>query len=139
MALYLHGQLSPLGREFQECCLDVAITGDKCQALALVSLCEKFLCLRPHVSQKLELGRWFHEIRTLRSELGQHRSGARRPNSEPSVLYETGVSQCSKGWRMSAKTRYWTMHWLRVLLRPLPVLTFARVGRRTMDLVRRRI
>jgi len=65
VALDLHGQLSPLGREFQERCLDIAIAGDKCQALALVSLCEKFLCLRPHASPKLKLGPWFHEIRTL--------------------------------------------------------------------------
>lgn len=30
---------------------------------------------------------------------------------------------------MSANTRYWALHWIRVLLWPLPVLTLVRAGR----------
>ena len=37
---------------------------------------------------------------------------------------------------MSSKARYWTLHWLRVALWPLPILTLFRVGRRALKLVR---
>jgi hypothetical protein len=30
---------------------------------------------------------------------------------------------------MSPNARYWSLHWLRVLLWPLPVLTIVRAGR----------
>ena len=38
---------------------------------------------------------------------------------------------------MSPNARYWTLHWLRVLLWPLPVLTLFRAGRGALNLVRR--
>jgi hypothetical protein len=34
--------------------------------------------------------------------------------------------------------RYWTLHWLRVLLWPLPVLTLARAGRAAVSAMHRR-
>jgi hypothetical protein len=36
---------------------------------------------------------------------------------------------------MSRRTRYWTLHWLRVTLWPLPVLTLFRVARATANAV----
>ena len=39
---------------------------------------------------------------------------------------------------MSPHTRYWTLHWFRVALWPLPVLTLFRVARGALNLVRRR-
>jgi hypothetical protein len=36
---------------------------------------------------------------------------------------------------MSPRTRYWTLHWLRVALWPLPVLTLFRVARATANAV----
>jgi len=38
---------------------------------------------------------------------------------------------------MNANTRYWTLHWLRVLLWPLPVLSLFRVGRAAVNAIRR--
>jgi hypothetical protein len=38
---------------------------------------------------------------------------------------------------MSPRTRYWTLHWLRVALWPLPVLTLFKVGRATVNAARR--
>ena len=38
---------------------------------------------------------------------------------------------------MSPNARYWTLHWLRVLLWPLPVLSLFRTGRRTVGKLRR--
>ena len=38
---------------------------------------------------------------------------------------------------MSPNTRYWTLHWLRVALCPLPVLTLFRAGRGALHLGRR--
>ena len=38
---------------------------------------------------------------------------------------------------MNPNARYWTLHWLRVALWPLPVLTLFRAGRRTLSLLRR--
>ena len=39
---------------------------------------------------------------------------------------------------MSLSTRYWTLHWLRVLLWPAPVLSLFRAGRWAMSSIRRR-
>jgi hypothetical protein len=39
---------------------------------------------------------------------------------------------------MSRSTRYWTLHWLRVLLWPAPVLSLFRAGRWAMSAIRRR-
>jgi len=39
---------------------------------------------------------------------------------------------------MSPTARYWTLHWLRVLLWPLPVLSLLRVGRSTAGTIRSR-
>jgi hypothetical protein len=39
---------------------------------------------------------------------------------------------------MSADARYWTLHWLRVVLWPLPVLTLLRAGRAARNLLRGR-
>ena len=39
---------------------------------------------------------------------------------------------------MSARTRYWTMHWPRVVLWPLPVLTFFKAGRAAANVMRGR-
>jgi len=39
---------------------------------------------------------------------------------------------------MSPSTRYWTLHWLRVLLWPAPVLSLFRAGRWAMSAIRRR-
>jgi hypothetical protein len=33
---------------------------------------------------------------------------------------------------MSANARYWTLHWIRVVLWPLPVLTLVRAGRHAL-------
>jgi len=38
---------------------------------------------------------------------------------------------------MNPRTRYWTLHWLRVALWPLPVLTLLRTARATAKAVRR--
>jgi len=38
---------------------------------------------------------------------------------------------------MSPNARYWTLHWIRVVLWPLPVLTLVRAGRGALDRVRR--
>jgi hypothetical protein len=38
---------------------------------------------------------------------------------------------------MSPKFRYWTLHWIRVVLWPLPVLTLVRAGRGALSFVRR--
>jgi hypothetical protein len=38
---------------------------------------------------------------------------------------------------MSANTRYWTLHWLRVLLWPLPVLSLFRAGCAAVNAIRR--
>jgi hypothetical protein len=37
---------------------------------------------------------------------------------------------------MSSSARYWTLHWVRAALWPLPVLTLVRAGRRIIDGVR---
>jgi hypothetical protein len=47
----------------------------------------------------------------------------------------TGMSASWSG--MNPRTRYWTLHWLRVALWPLPVLTLLRAGRATANGVRR--
>ena len=39
---------------------------------------------------------------------------------------------------MSPSTRNWTLHWLRVLLWPAPVLSLFRAGRWAMSSIRRR-
>jgi hypothetical protein len=39
---------------------------------------------------------------------------------------------------MTPRSRYWTLHWVRVALWPLPVLTLFRVGRATVNAVRPR-
>jgi hypothetical protein len=39
---------------------------------------------------------------------------------------------------MNADARYWTLHWLRVLLWPLPVLSLVRAGRAAGGAIRRR-
>jgi hypothetical protein len=39
---------------------------------------------------------------------------------------------------MSPRTRYWTLHWLRVLLWPAPVLSLFRAGRWAMSSIHRR-
>jgi hypothetical protein len=39
---------------------------------------------------------------------------------------------------MNANARYWTLHWVRVLLWPLPVLTLLRTARAAASAVRRR-
>ena len=39
---------------------------------------------------------------------------------------------------MSLGARYWTLHWLRVLLWPLPVLSLFRTGRGVVNAIRRR-
>jgi hypothetical protein len=39
---------------------------------------------------------------------------------------------------MNASARYWTLHWVRVLLWPLPVLSLVRAGRAATSAVRRR-
>ena len=50
-----------------------------------------------------------------------------------------------RGWRlkrdategtMSSNARYWILHWIRVVLWPLPVLTLFRVGRGALNLMR---
>ena len=38
--------------------------------------------------------------------------------------------------KRSPRARYWTMHWLRVVLWPLPVLTIVRAGRATRNRMR---
>jgi len=38
---------------------------------------------------------------------------------------------------MTARARYWILHWVRVALWPLPVLSVVRIGRATMNAVRR--
>jgi hypothetical protein len=38
---------------------------------------------------------------------------------------------------MSFNTRYWTLHWVRVVLWPLPVLTLVRAGRGALNIMRR--
>jgi hypothetical protein len=38
---------------------------------------------------------------------------------------------------MSQNARYWALHWLRVALWPLPVLTLFRAGRSALHLGRR--
>jgi len=38
---------------------------------------------------------------------------------------------------MSPNARYWTLHWLRVTLWPLPVLTLFRAGRGALKLMRK--
>ena len=38
---------------------------------------------------------------------------------------------------MSPNARYWTLHWLRVALWPLPILTLFRAGRGALNLMRR--
>jgi hypothetical protein len=40
--------------------------------------------------------------------------------------------------KMSPRTHYWIIHWLRVVLWPLPVLTFFRAGRAAVNVTRRR-
>jgi hypothetical protein len=40
--------------------------------------------------------------------------------------------------RTHVSARYWTLHWLRVLLWPLPVLSLMRAGRAAATAVRRR-
>jgi hypothetical protein len=40
---------------------------------------------------------------------------------------------------MTARPRYWTLHWVRVVLWPLPVLTLLRVGRATVNAARRQV
>jgi hypothetical protein len=39
---------------------------------------------------------------------------------------------------MTTRTRYWTLHWVRVVLWPLPVLTLFRLGRATVSTIRPR-
>jgi len=39
---------------------------------------------------------------------------------------------------MSQRTRYWTMHWLRAVLWPLPALTIFRAGRAALNRMRHR-
>ena len=39
---------------------------------------------------------------------------------------------------MSPSTHYWTLHWLRVLLWPVPVLSLIRAGRWAVSAIRRR-
>ena len=39
---------------------------------------------------------------------------------------------------MSPSTHYWTLHWLRVLLWPAPILSLFRAGRWAMSAIRRR-
>ena len=39
---------------------------------------------------------------------------------------------------MSPSTRYWTLHWLRVLLWPVPVLSLFQAGRWAMSAIHRR-
>jgi len=36
---------------------------------------------------------------------------------------------------MSPNARYWTLHWLRVALWPLPLMTLLRAGRRALNLM----
>jgi hypothetical protein len=38
---------------------------------------------------------------------------------------------------MTPNARYWTLHWIRVVLWPLPVLTLIRVGRGARNLIQR--
>jgi hypothetical protein len=38
---------------------------------------------------------------------------------------------------MSPNARYWTLHWLRALLWPLPILTLVRAGRGAINAARR--
>ena len=38
---------------------------------------------------------------------------------------------------MGPNARYWTLHWLRVLLWPLPVLSSLQAGRRAVSALRR--
>jgi hypothetical protein len=38
---------------------------------------------------------------------------------------------------MSPDARYWTLHWLRVALWPLPILTLFRAGRGALNLMHR--
>jgi hypothetical protein len=39
---------------------------------------------------------------------------------------------------MNPRARYWTLHWVRVALWPLPVLTLLRAGRAAVNAVRHR-
>ena len=39
---------------------------------------------------------------------------------------------------MTSTARYWTLHWLRVVLWPLPMLTLLRAGRAACTLLRGR-
>jgi len=39
--------------------------------------------------------------------------------------------------KMSPNARYWTLHWLRVALWPLPVVTLFRAGRGALKLMRK--
>jgi hypothetical protein len=38
---------------------------------------------------------------------------------------------------MNPNTRYWTLHWLRALLWPMPVLSLFRAGRAAVSAIRR--
>jgi hypothetical protein len=38
---------------------------------------------------------------------------------------------------MNANARYWTLHWVRVLLWPLPILSLVRAGRAAASAIRR--
>ena len=78
-------------------------------------------------------------ISALKTTLGQSRSrlrsGCRSFEFEAQVPFAMLAVQEEA---MSANTRYWTLHWLRVVLWPLPVLTLVRAGRGALHRVRRR-
>jgi hypothetical protein len=71
-------------------------------------------------------------------------AGGRCSLSDPLVPFDLGAGpffkfSVRKGALpiMSPNARYWTLHWLRVALWPLPILTLFRAGRGALNLMRR--
>jgi hypothetical protein len=74
-------------------------------------------------------------VATKGSLLRQHKPG-QLAAPEALVVYRDRGHSGSGFTKMTPRSRYWTIHWLRVALWPLPVVTLFKAGRTALNAVR---